>query len=284
MSDAKARHFKPHGRFPFVTSIWWRLNNSAREQAQGAQPPHHGSCASRRNTITCITIETPRRLRGGYSFLPFRYPFDTLTKLVPKRNLSLSYSRISHLQPSHPPFHDVPHEVRDKISSELRNRTCQTTPIPASNVQATPFSPFYPLPLRRPLQCHATSTIPPLRPAVADNRPPLSLSLSLSSSNDKLTLERGALLMSMRAIFKRRDFFETTSFYFSRFGNINIESKSINIYIYIIRGGGKKKKGRISKLSSRYFFPQARVNIALDGERCKDGLVINYNYIVYMAE
>lgn len=119
MSDAKARHFKPHGRFPFVTSIWWRLNNSAREQAQGAQPPHHGSCASRRNTITCITIETPRRLRGGYSFLPFRYPFDTLTKLVPKRNLSLSYSRISHLQPSHPPFHDVPHATRSHPSCAI---------------------------------------------------------------------------------------------------------------------------------------------------------------------
>lgn len=280
MSDAKARHFKPHGRFPFVTSIWWRLNNSAREQAQGAQPPHHGSCASRRNTITCITIETPRRLRGGYSFLPFRYPFDTLTKLVP---ISLSLLFENFPPPTLPPSFPR-RSSRDKISSELRNRTCQTTPIPASNVQATPFSPSYPLPLRRPLQCHATSTIPPLRPAVADNRPPLSLSLSLSSSNDKLTLERGALLMSMRAIFKRRDFFETTSFYFSRFGNINIESKSINIYIYIIRGGGKKKKGRISKLSSRYFFPQARVNIALDGERCKDGLVINYNYIVYMAE
>lgn len=100
MSDAKARHFKPHGRFPFVTSIWWRLNNSAREQAQGAQPPHHGSCASRRNTITCITIETPRRLRGGYSFLPFRYPFDTLTKLVP---ISLSLLFENFPPPTLPP-------------------------------------------------------------------------------------------------------------------------------------------------------------------------------------
>lgn len=100
MSDAKARHFKPHGRFPFVTSIWWRLNNSAREQAQGAQPPHHGSCASRRNTITCITIETPRRLRGGYSFLPFRYPFDTLTKLVP---ISLSLLLENFPPPTLPP-------------------------------------------------------------------------------------------------------------------------------------------------------------------------------------
>lgn len=100
MSDAKARHFKPHGRFPFVTSIWWRLNNSAREQAQGAQPPHHGSCASRRNTITCTTIETPRRLRGGYSFLPFRYPFDTLTKLVP---ISLSLLFENFPPPTLPP-------------------------------------------------------------------------------------------------------------------------------------------------------------------------------------
>lgn len=255
MSDAKARHFKPHGRFPFVTSIWWRLNNSAREQAQGAQPPHHGSCASRRNTITCIihrnTTTTTRRILLPSVSLSFRYADQTRAK---EESLSLLFENFP--PPTLPPSFPR-RSSRDKISSELRNRTCQTTPIPASNVQATPFSPFYPLPLRRPLQCHATSTIPPLRPAVADNRPPLSLSLSLSFSNDKLTLERGALLMSMRAIFKRRDFFETTSFYFSRFGNINIESKSINIYIYIIRGGGKKKKGRISKLSSRYFFPQA---------------------------
>ena len=222
MSDAKARHFKPHGRFPFVTSIWWRLNNSAREQAQGAQPPH---TTARAPVGVTPSPAPPSKHHDDYEEDTPSFRFVILSIRWPNscQSLSLSYSRISHLQPSHPPFHDVPHEVRDKISSELRNRTCQTTPIPASNVQATPFSPFYPLPLRRPLQCHATSTIPPLRPAVADNRPPLSLSLSLSFSNDKLTLERGALLMSMRAIFKRRDFFETTSFYFSRFGNINIE-------------------------------------------------------------
>lgn len=120
MSDAKARHFKPHGRFPFVTSIWWRLNNSAREQAQGAQPPHTTARAPVGVTPSpASSIETPRRLRGGYSFLPFRYPFDTLTKLVPKRNLSLSYSRISHLQPSHPPFHDVPHATRSHPSCAI---------------------------------------------------------------------------------------------------------------------------------------------------------------------
>lgn len=40
MSDAKARHFKPHSRFPFVTSIWWCLNNSARERRK-AYTRHH---------------------------------------------------------------------------------------------------------------------------------------------------------------------------------------------------------------------------------------------------
>lgn len=91
MSDAKARHFKPHGRFPFVTSIWWRLNNSAREQAQGAQPPHHGSCASRRNTITCIihrnTTTTTRRILLPSVSLSFRYADQT------RANLSLSLIR-----------------------------------------------------------------------------------------------------------------------------------------------------------------------------------------------
>lgn len=101
MSDAKARHFKPHGRFPFVTSIWWRLNNSAREQAQGAQPPHTTARAPVGVTPSpASSIETPRRLRGGYSFLPFRYPFDTLTKLVP---ISLSLLFENFPPPTLPP-------------------------------------------------------------------------------------------------------------------------------------------------------------------------------------
>lgn len=272
MSDAKARHFKPHGRFPFVTSIWWRLNNSAREQAQGAQPPH--TTAWRRRTTgrapvdvyhhlhhhrNTTTTTTTRKLLPRFVILSIRWPNSC-------QRGSLSLSRISHLwrssnPPSHPPFHDVPHEVRDKISSELRNRTCQTTPIPASNVQATPFSPSYPLPLRRPLQCHATSTIPPLRPAVADNRPPLSLSFSfILSANDKLTLERGALSMPMRAIFKRGDFFE--------------RKIDLHIYIYMSDRRGKRNGRKISKL---FKIPSPMLvyrGIALehmDGKRCKDG-------------
>lgn len=105
MSDAKARHFKPHGRFPFVTSIWWRLNNSAREQAQGAQPPHHGSCASRRNTITCIihrnTTTTTRRILLPSVSLSFRYADQTRAK---EESLSLLFENFPPptLPPSFP--------------------------------------------------------------------------------------------------------------------------------------------------------------------------------------
>ncbi|KAK1137024.1 hypothetical protein K0M31_001552 [Melipona bicolor] len=85
---------------------------------------------------------TPRTHAPRCRSLRFRYPFDTLPA---DQLVSKSREPPRQLLAILPPFCSATRAFftsPDKISSELRNRTCQTTPIPASNVQATQQQPI----------------------------------------------------------------------------------------------------------------------------------------------
>lgn len=254
MSDAKARHFKPHGRFPFVTSIWWRLNNSAREQAQGAQPPH--TTAWRRRTTGRAPVDVYHHLHHHRNttttttrkLLP---RFVTLTKLVPK-GISLSlenFPPLTFLQPSLSPSFPR-RSSRGTRQDLIRVAQSDLSNHPYSSLQrsSNPLLAFLSPP---------TSPTPTV-PRDLDNtalasgcrwQPTTSLSLSFSfilSANDKLTLERGALSMPMRAIFKRGDFFE--------------RKIDLHIYIYVI--GERKETDEKYRSYLRYLLPCSSIAVS----------------------
>ena len=194
MSDAKARHFKPHGRFPFVTSIWWRLNNSAREQRKAHK--HHRHCRGHGG------IGVPSPASPSPATL-LRCSFVSVILSIRCLLTNSFPSRENHLGNSSPFFHPSGPQPERSSRAPIRSHlSCAIGLVKPPLFQPPTFkppssNPFLSLPLLRP-QCHATSTIPPLRPAVTDNRLSLSLSRSLSlspspslplSANEKLTLD-----------------------------------------------------------------------------------------------
>lgn len=166
MSDAKARHFKPHSRFPFVTSIWWCLNNSTRERRKAYTAATIVATA----TIAPLPATTRLPLLAIAIVVACNSAGDT-----PSVAPSSYFPEVPvHWPPcSKPPPCPPPPPTRS-LSFASRARSDSPTrrhpPLPPALARKTRYTLAYLTTLAaRPLG-HATSTMPPLCPAVTDKR------------------------------------------------------------------------------------------------------------------
>jgi len=152
MSDAKARHFKPHSRFPFVTSICRCLNNSARERRKAHTPPnvaalhrcpaldHHGYSRSPSSSPASPTATPSAAYHHPPSSLGFRYTDHHTGDHPPSsfgpRRAAIGLARV-------PPF--IPHSFEkdgspSSSSSSFTSHCRCATPQPRDLDNATPAS------------------------------------------------------------------------------------------------------------------------------------------------
>lgn len=155
MSDAKARHFKPHSRFPFVTSIWWCLNNSARERRKAYTRHHryyhhdyHYHHHYHYYTTTCPTTTIfDRHRRHHRRHHPRLLPFSSFGTPARARNRpspcvarAISSAARSSKLVDIPLFHSRQQERRYTLAFLAAGHPRDATPRPRDLDNATPVS------------------------------------------------------------------------------------------------------------------------------------------------